>query len=276
MKKPAWLNKKINLNVCRDIKELSRNLKLHTVCEEALCPNISECFCNGTATFMILGNICTRNCRFCAITKGVPERIDKEEPYRVKEAVRKLGLNYVVVTSPSRDDLDDGGAQMFIRTVREIKELDSCPKVEILIPDFLGKENLLRKTAECGADVLAHNLETVPALYPRIRKEADYQRSLKVLKTIGNIKVRPLLKSGIMLGLGESTEEVINVLGDLRKVNCDFLTLGQYLPPSLKSYAVKEYITLEKFRCLEKKALAMGFKKVKSSPYTRSSYLAYI
>ncbi|UCD15118.1 MAG: lipoyl synthase [Candidatus Omnitrophota bacterium] len=275
MKKPVWLNKKINLSGCRQMKQLSKELNLYTVCEEAFCPNICECFYEQVATFMILGNICTRNCKFCAITKGIPQKVDINEPARIKEAVKKLNLKYVVITSPTRDDLDDGGAGIFCQTVKEVKSLSFSPKVELLIPDFAGNISSLREISVCGADVISHNLETVPSLYPEVRNSADYNRSLGILRIIKSINNKVFTKSGIMLGLGEKRQEIINVLEDLRKANCDFLTLGQYLPPSLSSLAVKEYVSLEKFKYLEKEALKIGFKEIKSSPYTRSSYLAH-
>ncbi|MFH1505131.1 MAG: lipoyl synthase [Candidatus Omnitrophota bacterium] len=280
MKKPAWLNKKINIFDCRPVKELLKGLNLNTVCQEALCPNISECFKNKTATFMILGNICTRNCAFCAVQKGKPLAVDFSEPIRIKQAVKKLNLDYVVITSPTRDDLSDGGAEVFCRTVKEIKSVGTgpcaCPllKIEILIPDFLGKEDSISRAACSGAEIIAHNLETVPSLYNSVRKGAIYERSLKVLETIKKAEKNVFTKSGLMLGLGEKREEIIQVLRDLRKVQCNFLTLGQYLPPSANSYLLKEYVSLDQFAYFKKYALEIGFKAVQSSPYTRSSYLA--
>lgn len=275
MRKPKWLDKKVNLGVCRKVKELLREFNLHTVCEESLCPNISECFYRGMATFMILGNICTRRCNFCAVNKGTPQKIDSDEPKRVKAAVKQLNLNYVVITSPARDDLADGGAEMFSRTIKEIKEIGGFLKVEILIPDFLGNALAIEKIADCGADIIAHNLETVPSLYPKVRKVADYNRSVSILKMIKKINRAVFTKSGVMLGLGESNKEIINVMKDLRQAECDFLTLGQYLAPSVNHYPVKKYISPQDFIDLEKKALSLGFKQVKSSPYIRSSYLAH-
>lgn len=272
--KPAWLDKKINLRVCHEMKEFLRNSKLHTVCEESLCPNISECFSEGVATFMILGDNCTRGCKFCAVAKEKPLPVDLDEPRRIADAARKLNLSYIVITSPARDDIEDGGSGIFSSTVEEIKKIDSSKKVEILISDFLGDITSLSKVAHSKADVISHNLETVPALYSLIRPQADYRRSLDVLKILKQLNSNILTKSGIMLGLGEEDGQVIEVLSDLRKVDCDFLTLGQYLAPSLSHYPVKEYITPEKFLYLEKTAYSLGFKKVKSSPYVRSSYLA--
>lgn len=277
MNKPEWLNKKIKLSDCREIKQLLRELKLHTVCEESLCPNISECFSSKTATFLILGDTCTRQCGFCGMSKNLPKPVDLNEPQRIKKAVEILNLQYVVITSPTRDDLADGGADMFLRTVREVKSLSSLPKVEILIPDFSGNYEALHKVMQSGADVIAHNIETVPALYSQVRKGADYRRSLDVLKIVGIGRDCSLLKikSGMILGLGEKKDEVFSVFEDLRKVDCDFLTLGQYLPPSVNHYSLKEYVSPRDFLFWKRQALKMGFKRVNSGPYIRSSYLAH-
>lgn len=274
MEKPSWLTKKLNLSACHEMKQFLRTLKLHTVCEESLCPNISECFNEGIATFMILGDSCTRNCKFCAVSKKEPSGIDWEEPRRIAEAVKRLNLSYTVITSPTRDDIADGGAELFYRTIEEIKNLDNSKKVEILIPDFLGRIEPLTRVANSKADVIAHNLETVPDLYCAIRPKADYKRSLSVLKTLKQLNKNIFTKSGIMLGFGEDEKQVVDVFHDLRCAGCNFLTLGQYLPPSLSHYPVKEYITPDKFLSLEKTAYNLGFMKVKSSPYVRSSYLA--
>jgi lipoic acid synthetase len=275
MKKPAWLNKKVNLLSCRKLKETLRYLSLNTVCEESLCPNIAECFSQGVATFMILGDICTRQCSFCAVIRGRPKGVDQREPQRIAEAVKELNLGYIVVTSPSRDDLEDGGAEFFCNTIRAIKSVNSAKKVEILIPDFSGNRKSIEKVAGSGASVIAHNLETVPSLYIKVREGASYQRSLEVLRLIKELNCEVFTKSGLILGLGERLNEIIAVFEDLRKVGCDFLTLGQYLPPSTRHYPLKEYVSPEMFSYLEEKAYALGFKKVKSSPYVRSSYLAH-
>ncbi|MFA5008459.1 MAG: lipoyl synthase [Candidatus Omnitrophota bacterium] len=256
------------------MKEYLRVSKLHTVCEKSLCPNISECFCEGVATFMILGDKCTRGCKFCAVSKDKPNTIDWDEPKRIANAVKILNLHYVVITSPTRDDISDGGAGFFCKVIEEIKNIDSSKKVEILIPDFLGKRDSLIEIAGSRVDVVGHNLETVPSLYAAIRPQADYKRSLAVLKTLKQLNKNILTKSGIMLGLGEDEKQLMDVFKDLRKAECDFLTLGQYLPPSLNHCPLKEYITPEKFLSLERLAYGLGFKKVKSSPYVRSSYLA--
>ena len=274
LQKPQWLNKKINLKSNRKMKILLKELRLHTVCEESLCPNISECFSRGVATFMILGNICTRGCRFCAVKKGKPDTVDYSEPQGVKQAAEKLGLSYVVITSVTRDDLADGGAELFSLTASALKELPQVKKVELLIPDFLGKKQALEKVAFSKADVIGHNLETVSRLYEKVRPQADYQRSLDVLSQIGEMNKNILLKSGIMVGLGEKEEEVYAALADLKKAGCVFVSIGQYLNPSCKHYPVAEYVPLERFSRYEQFAYKLGFKHVKSSPYVRSSYLA--
>ena len=274
MKKPYWLDKKINLEKNREIKTLLRGLRLSTVCENALCPNISECFSCGTATIMIMGDSCTRSCSFCAVDKSNPSPIDDGEPQRVKAAVLKLKLNYVVLTSPTRDDLPDGGAAHFARAVSAVKSISEKMKVEILVPDFCGNENSFNIVAASGADVIAHNVETVPSLYNKVRQGADYERSLGLLRYVKKVSAGTLTKSGIMLGLGEAESEVFDVMRDLREACVDILTIGQYLAPSSKHYPVCEYILPETFFALKDKALTLGFKRVQSSPYTRSSYLA--
>jgi lipoic acid synthetase len=274
MHKPYWLDKKINLSDIRRTKELLRGFKLSTVCEEAMCPNLGECFRKGVATFMILGNVCTRHCSFCATKKGKGKPWDIDEPIRIKQAAEKLRLSYAVVTSPTRDDLADYGVQAFCRTVEEIKKIKPATAVEILIPDFCAQESALKKISRCGADVVAHNLETVPSLYIKVRQGADYGRSLEVLRAVKKNNAEIKTKSGIMLGLGEREKEVMEVFKDLAGVNCDLLTLGQYLSPSRRHYPVREYINPAKFMEFQAKALSFGFKSVQSSPYSRSSYLA--
>ena len=272
--KPYWLNKKIDLASLNSLKTLLRRFNLKTVCEECKCPNISECFKKNIATFMILGDTCTRNCSFCAIKKGKPHFYDKNEPLMIKRGVEILGLSYVVITSPTRDDLEDKGCSIFVETAKVLKENFKDIKIELLIPDFLGKDNLIEKIAQLDVEVITHNLETVPLLYPKIKKDSDYFRSLKVLKKIKEINNKIKTKSSILLGFGENLDEVLRVFEDLRSADCDFLTLGQYLQPSLNHYPTKEYIHPEKFSYLEKEAKKLGFKGILSSPYVRSSYLA--
>ena len=273
MKKPIWLNKKINFLNNRKMDMLLQKLKLNTVCKEARCPNISECFLKGVATFMIMGNICTRNCKFCNIKKGKPSSLDWDEPERIKEAVEKLKLKYIVMTSPTRDDLEDGGANFYAYTISLLKRIPYL-KIEVLIPDFLLRKQSLEILVKANPDVIAHNIETVPSLYKNLRPKSDYKRSLGVLKLLKEINPRIITKSGIMLGLGEKEKEVIEVLKDLRGVHCDFLSIGQYLPPSLSHAVLKEYVPIDKFLRLKKVALLLGFKSVMSAPYVRSSYLA--
>lgn len=274
MNKPVWLDKKINIAACRQLKKTLRGLTLHTVCEEALCPNISECFSKKTATFLILGDICTRACSFCSVKKGRPREVSRDQPQRLAKAVKKLGLKYLVVTSPTRDDLPDGGAEFFFSCVRQIKRIELNIKIEVLVPDFSGRRRSIEMVSRSGADVIAHNIETVPQLYSKVRSRARYQRSLEVLK-IAKETAGIYTKTGLMLGLGETQSQIDSVLDDLRNLNCDFITFGQYLPPSRKHYPVKEYIPLEKFSYLKDRAYKLGFKAVQSGPYTRSSYLAW-
>lgn len=275
MNKPCWLDKKIDFLACRSTKQLARELSLSTVCEQARCPNISECFSQGTATFMILGDICTRDCRFCSVTKGRPGPVDREEAKRVKEAVRRLGLEYVVITSPTRDDLEDGGAAHFSLVVRELRSLERVKKIEVLVPDFSGNVSALAMLLQGRPDVIGHNLETVPSLYARIRSKADYRRSLFLLTEIKKRCPSVYTKSGLMLGLGEEDQEIEEVLRALRLSDCDFLSLGQYLPPSRHHYPVQDYVPPEKFEYWKNQALSLGFSSVLSAPYVRSSYLAH-
>ncbi len=273
-KKPAWLNKKINLKDLNQTKELLADLNLNTVCEEALCPNIGECFSNGQATFMILGDICTRNCRFCGVSKGEPKEVDLDEPSRVAQAVKRLNLKHVVITSVTRDDLELQGADIFNEVIKEIKENTQAESIEVLIPDFQGKKKLFDLVIEAKPDVINHNIETVPALYNQVRPLANYRVSLEVLKYTKEKDPSIFTKSGLMLGLGETESEVLKVFDDLREVDCDFLTLGQYLNPSKNHYPVVDFITPEKFEEYKEEALKRGFKFVASAPYVRSSYKA--
>ncbi len=272
--KPAWLLKKVNLKDCAQMKQLLSGLKLNTVCEQALCPNLSECFARQTATFLILGKHCTRQCRFCNITKGQPQAPDLEEPQRVAQAAKRLNLKHVVITSVTRDDLSDGGAGVFVQTVRAVKRELPQASVELLIPDLGGSLPALGQLASCGAQIIGHNLETVPALYPAVRPGADYARSLEVLRSLKRINPQLKTKSGLMLGLGENHVEVLEAMRHLRGVSCDFLSLGQYLAPSLKHYPVKEYIMPLQFDAYAQAGRNLGFLHVKSSPYVRSSYQA--
>ncbi len=283
-RKPAWLNKKIDFRKCRDLDILFKDLNLNTICQQAKCPNISECFSQGVASFLILGNICSRDCRFCAVDKGIPQDVDFAEPKRVAEAVRILGLRHVVITSVSRDDLADGGASMFAETVIEIRKTrfaDSARRVhkdatvEVLVPDFNAKVESIQKVVNAKPDIFAHNLETVHRLYVEVRKGADYIRSLNVLGAAKKLNKNIYTKSGIMLGLGENEQEVLDLFCDLRKTECDFLSIGQYLAPSFRHFKVREYIKPEKFLFYKNKARELGFGHIESGPYVRSSYLAH-
>lgn len=256
------------------VQNLLRDAALHTVCEEAHCPNIGECFGSGTATFLILGDICTRNCRFCAVKHGRPLPADPEEPERLAQVVKTLGLRHAVVTSVTRDDLADGGAWIFAQTIIKIKEY--CPdcRVEVLIPDFRGSQEALQAVMRACPDILNHNLETVPRLYPQVRPQADYRRSLLVLDGARKMNGRVLTKSGIMVGLGERWEEIVEVMTDLRSVDCGILTIGQYLRPSAEHLPITKFYTPEEFAELELEGKRLGFKFVESGPLVRSSYHA--
>ena len=272
--KPQWLNKKISLNACSKTKEILRDLRVETVCEQAMCPNIGECFGRGEATFLILGKNCTRMCSFCNITRGEPVPPDMEEPKRVAEAVARFCLKHVVITSVTRDDIPDGGASLFADTVLQIRRKSPGVTIEVLIPDFKLSKESLRAVSEASPDIIAHNVETVPSLYPVVRQGSDSLRSLDVLRVIKEISPRLKTKSGIMLGMGEREDEVISVMKDLRSAGCDFLSIGQYLAPSKRHYQVKEYISPEQFELYKTEGLAIGFTHIESSPYVRSSYNA--
>lgn len=275
-RKPEWLKVKIgNLNHIKQTKEMLQSLSLHTVCQEALCPNIVECFGRKTATFMILGNTCTRNCSFCNVTRKHPQPVDPLEPQNIAKAVTELGLKHVVITSVTRDDLEDGGSKHFALVIEEIKKLGEQVAIEVLIPDFMGNTEALLNITKAKPNIINHNIETVPRLYPEVRPLAEYTRSLKLLKDVkrhSNIYT----KSGIMVGLGEKYNEIISVFEDLRKVNCDLLTIGQYLSPSPNHHPVIDYIEPKQFEVLKKNAEEMGFKHVTSAPLARSSYHADI
>lgn len=272
--KPQWLRKKITPSAHQAMKELLGERSIHTICEEALCPNISECYRQKVATFMIMGTHCARACSFCAVSRAKPALLDPSEPENVALAVLKLGLKHAVITSPTRDDLDDGGAEHFCKTVYAIKALDRSVVVEILIPDLQNNDEALRRVAKSGAEIIGHNLETVPRLY-RIRKGAAYRSSLGVLQKLLSFNPSCATKSGIMLGLGERDEEVFGVMEDLLKVGCRFLSIGQYLSPSSRHEPVLEYVNPERFEMFRKAGMQMGFDYIKSSPYTRSSYMAH-
>ncbi len=271
MKKPLWLKKKIDFASLRAMEAFTKELRLHTICERARCPNQSDCFGRGTATFLILGDRCTRNCGFCNVTHAEPAPLDPKEPMRVAEAVKQLGLRYVVITSVTRDDLDDGGAAHFARTIGAVRALSRGIKVEVLVPDLVHALDLV---TEARPDVINHNLETVPRLYKRVRQGANYQRSLELLKRVKDSEREIYTKSGLMLGIGETEREVVGVMDDLRQVDCDMLTLGQYLAPSKAHLPVQTYVHPEKFKRFREIGERKGFLFVASGPFVRSSYAA--
>jgi len=274
-RRPDWLRlSPLDLAVLTPMRKLTQDLKLHTVCESARCPNRPKCFAEGTATFMILGDICTRNCTFCAIKHGNPQAPDPHEPEHIVEAVDKLGLQYVVITSVTRDDLPDGGASHFAQTIKAIYSYNAKLSVEVLIPDFGGSPAALQIVIDALPTVLNHNVETVPRLYPEVRPQAKYQRSLEVLKQSKLLDGGILTKSGLMVGLGESRYEVIGVMSDLRQAGCDILTIGQYLPPSLRHHKLVRYILPEEFEELKNIGEEMGFVYVMAGPLVRSSFHA--
>ncbi|MFQ5941483.1 MAG: lipoyl synthase [Nitrososphaerales archaeon] len=276
IRKPEWLRVRApSGDNYVQVKQTLRVLKLHTVCEEARCPNIAECWETGTATIMIMGDICTRGCRFCAVKSGRPALLKAREPERVAKAIKEWGLRYVVITSVCRDDLEDGGAEHMAETIKAVKMLCHETIVEPLIPDFRGNEGSIEKIVKSQPEVISHNIETVMRLTPKVRDaRASYEQSVRVLKKIKDIDSRIYTKSSIMLGLGETEEEVIGAAKDLRSAGVDILTLGQYLQPNLKHLPVVEYVTPQKFNWYRENAERMGFIYVASGPLVRSSYRA--
>jgi len=272
---PDWLKVRIGggENFAR-IKAMLRESKLHTICEEAKCPNIAECFGCGTAAFLILGDTCTRNCRYCNVKHGTPLPLNPNEPRDVAESIKKLGLKYVVVTSVTRDDLEDGGANVFYETVKEIKKLNNGCKVEVLIPDFKGRMDSLQTVLDARPDVVNHNIEVAEDLFQTIRPNGNYKTSLKMLKNIKKIDKSIKTKSGFMVGLGENGEQILKTMNDLRNADVDFLTIGQYLQPTRQHAEIKKYYTPDEFNEFKKIALDKGFKHVESGPLVRSSYHA--
>jgi lipoic acid synthetase len=274
--KPEWLRAKAPVgDNFHELKKLARGLGLHTVCESAQCPNIGECWNHKTATFMLLGDICTRRCGFCAVPKGRPGPIDWDEPRRVAEAVATLGLKHAVVTSVNRDDDNVGGARIFAETIREIRELTPDCRIEVLIPDFQGREEPLKIVLDARPDVLNHNTETVPRLYRVVRSGARYERTLNLLENAEKFSPGMVTKSGVMVGLGESSAELVEVFRDLGSRGVDILTVGQYLRPSRDHLPIARFYTPEEFRELRDEALRFGFRHVESGPMVRSSYHAH-
>jgi lipoic acid synthetase len=274
--KPEWLKARAPVgDNYHELKKLARSLELHTVCESAQCPNIGECWNHGTATFMLLGNLCTRRCGFCAVPKGRPLPIDMDEPRRVAEAVATLKLKHAVVTSVNRDDDNIGAAEVFADTIRLIRELTPDCQVEVLIPDFQGREDALKIVIDAKPEVLNHNTETVPRLYRAVRSGARYQRTLDLLANVKKFAPGMVSKTGVMVGIGEETSELIDVFRDLARQKVDILTIGQYLRPSKDHLPMTRYYSPDEFRFLKEEALAIGFRHVESGPLVRSSYHAH-
>lgn len=274
--KPEWLRARAPMgDNYHDLKKLARSLNLHTVCESAQCPNIGECWHHRTATFMMLGNTCTRRCGFCAVPKGRPDAIDFDEPRRVAEAVAQLGLKFAVITSVNRDDDVLGGARAFVMVIEEIRRQAPGCKVEVLIPDFQGDEEAIRLIVEARPEILNHNTESVPRLYRVVRSGARYERTLRLLQFAKETEPRTVTKSGVMVGLGEEMDELLQVYRDLASVGVDVLTIGQYLRPSKDHLPIARYYTPDEFAMMKREALAMGFRHVESGPLVRSSYHAH-
>lgn len=273
---PPWLRKPLVVSgQVTQTRELLAGLDLHTVCQEAQCPNQTECFSRRTATFLILGNTCTRQCAFCAVSKGAPPAMpEPDEPARLAAAAVRLGLQHVVVTSVTRDDLPDGGAAHFATVVRSLRKAAPQAVIEVLTPDFQGQEAAIAALAAAQPDVFNHNMETVPRLYPRVRPQADFVRSINLLKKIKDLQPAMTTKSGLMVGLGESRDEVLETMGALRQAGCAILTIGQYLRPGPEQLPVVEYVPPETYKFYTEKGIAMGFEAVSAGPWVRSSYRA--
>ncbi len=275
LKKPNWIRVKAPVSKgFHETNAIVRENKLVTVCEEAGCPNIGECWDKKHATFMIMGEVCTRACAFCNVATGVPTALDGDEPRRIANAVQQMGLNHVVITSVDRDDLDDGGAQHFVEVIEAIRAVSPATTIEILTPDFLRKDGAIEKVAQAKPDVFNHNLETVPSNYLTVRPGARYFHSIRLLQLVKEVDPAMFTKSGIMVGLGEERNEILQVMDDLRAAGVDFLTIGQYLQPTRKHHPVNKFVTPEEFKAYETIAYAKGFLMVSSSPLTRSSHHA--
>lgn len=272
---PDWIKRGIiDTEKTKFVRRVLKNYNLNTVCDSARCPNKGECYAKNTATFMILGKICTRNCRFCSVDTNIPEKIKPEEPRLIAKAIKELGLNYAVITSVTRDDLPDGGAEHFANTIKEIKKLTPEVKIEVLTPDFQGDKEAINKVIQARPDVFNHNIETIKKLYPIARPQADYERSLEFLAYIKEQNIDIYTKSGLMVGLGETYEEITELLCDLKKHNCDIVTIGQYIQPTKKHLKVEKYYTPQEFENLRHDAMKIGIKYPISSPLARSSYKA--
>ena len=274
-RRPEWLKARLPSGPdYQDLVGIMRTQTLHTVCEEARCPNIGECWGRRTATFLVLGNLCTRNCRYCAIAHGLPTELDLQEPERVSRAVQAMGLRHAVITSVNRDDLADGGAGIFAATIQKIHAYIPDCTVEVLIPDFKGDAAALQTTLEAGPEILGHNIESVPRVFRMVRHGGDYGRSLELLRLVKEWGYTSFTKSGVILGMGETRDELLQTMTDLRSVDCDILTLGQYLRPGADYHPIDRYYTPQEFAELKRVGLEMGFKYVESGPLVRSSYHA--
>ncbi|MGA1794530.1 MAG: lipoyl synthase [bacterium] len=269
---PVRTKKKIAVEKVYEIKAILRDLNINTVCEAAKCPNIGECFSKPTLTFMILGNVCSRSCTFCAMEKGKPSKVDFDEPRKVAQAARMMGLKHTIITSVARDDLADGGALLFAHTVYEVSKQHPNSTIEVLVPDFNGCRKSIHTVLDANPNIFNHNIETVPRLYSKVRYKANYEKSLKVLKTAKRINANVITKSGLMVGLGETEDEVLAVMRDLMLNRCDILTIGQYLQPTRDNIPVDRFITPERFVAWKEQGLRMGFRRVESAPFVRSSY----
>jgi lipoic acid synthetase len=266
--------KKITVEKVQQIKAVLREMKINTVCESAKCPNIGECFSKPSVTFMILGDVCRRNCAFCAVERGEPKSIDFDEPKKIAKAARMMGLKHTIITSVCRDDLADGGALHFAHTIFEVTREIPNSTIEVLAPDFNASRKAIKTVLDSNPHIFNHNIETVPRLYHKVRSKANYEKSLKVLKTVKKIKPQVITKSGLMMGLGEMEDEVINVMKDLITAKCDILTIGQYLQPTPHNIPVNTFVTPDEFMKLKEYGMHMGFKHVESAPFVRSSYNA--
>jgi len=274
--KPPWLKIRAQFDgVYREVKDLVDEMGLHTVCQEATCPNIGECFSARTATFIILGDICTRACRFCDVKKGIPECCDTKEPVRVAEACKRLKMKFAVITSVTRDDLPDGGAHIFAETTRSIKSMIPSCGVELLIPDLMGNKEALKVILDSDPDVLAHNIETVPRLYTKVRPRADYNGTLDILESTSRSGSGVIVKSGIMIGFGETENEILEVIEDAARAGCRIMTVGQYLRPSEKHLPVEKYYTPDEFASIKEKGESLGLRYIEAGPLVRSSYMAH-
>ncbi len=275
LRKPEWMRiGNMDREKIREVQSILRKLKLHTVCEESMCPNIGKCFEKKTATFLVMGDICTRNCKFCDIKFGKPGSLDEDEPQHILEAAKKLSLRHIVITSVTRDDLPDGGAAHYAGITKKLREYDENLIIELLIPDLKGKEEDIQTIVDTKPDIINHNVEVVPRLFRKITPQSNYETSLKLLKLVKEFDPSIFTKSGMMVGLGETKQEVFDVMKDLREVNCDILTIGQYLKPPSSNLEIEEYVHPEIFKEYEELAYNMGFKFVASAPFVRSSFNA--